>query len=90
MLAHKLGDDPLVLRDRATQSPEIREQYELPGLSDKTPYRTVEILGHHGERIVRELQDRILKLLDVPITDALIDRTSIMHYGNMAELAKYG
>jgi transposase len=40
--------------------------------------------------IIHALQDRVLKLLGRPKTDVLLDWTSIVYYGDMAKLAKYG
>ncbi len=39
---------------------------------------------------IRELQDNVLELLGRPRTDVLLDWTSIVYYGDMAKLAKYG
>jgi len=50
----------------------------------------VETLGRNRERIIRELQDNVLELLGRPRTDVLLDWTSIVYYGDMAKLAKYG
>jgi transposase len=55
----------------------------------KALYRAVETIGRNRERIVRELQDRVLKLLGLETTDVLMDWTSIVYYGDMASLAKY-
>ena len=68
----------------------MREHYELPKFNVKTLYRAVETLGRNRETIVRELQDRVLKLLDLPSTDVLMDWTSIVYYGDMTSLARYG
>jgi len=91
MLAYKLGDNFSVLRaGEWLNRPEVREHYELREFNVKTLYRAVETLGRNRERIVRELQDRVLKLLGCESTDVLMDWTSIVYYGDMASLAKYG
>ena len=78
MLAYKLGDNFSVLRaGEWLNQAEVREHYELPKFNVKTLYRAVETLGRNRETIVRELQDRVLKLLDLPSTDVLMDWTSI-------------
>ena len=66
------------------------DHYELRSFNVKTLYRAVETIGRNRERIVRELQDAVLKLLDLPRTDVLMDWTSIVYYGDLASLAKYG
>jgi len=91
MLAYKLGDNFSVLRaGEWLNRPEVREHYELREFNVKTLYRAVETLGRNRERIVRELQDRVLKLLGCESTDVLMDWTSIVYYGDMSSLAKYG
>jgi len=91
MLAYQLGDNFSVLQAGEWMNrPEVREHYELPEFHVKTLYRAVETLGRNRERIVRELQDRVLKLLGLETTDILMDWTSIVYYGDMTSLAKYG
>ncbi|WP_019176632.1 IS1634 family transposase [Methanomassiliicoccus luminyensis] len=91
MFAYKLGDNFSVLQAGEWMNrTEVGEHYELPPFNVKTLYRAVETLGRNRERIVRELQDRVLKLLDLETTDILMDWTSIVYYGDMASLAKYG
>ena len=91
MLAYKLGDNFSVLQaGEWLNRPEVLEHYSLPKFNVKTLYRAVETLGRNRERIVRELQDRVLKLLDLESTDVLMDWTSIVYYGDLASLAKYG
>lgn len=89
-LSYKLGDNFSVLRaGEWLNQTEVREHYELPPFNVKTLYRAVEVLGRNRERIVRELQDRVLKLLDLPSTDVIMDWISIVYYGDMASLARY-
>ena len=91
MLAYKLGDNFSVLQaGEWLNRPEVLEHYSLPKFHVKTLYRAIETIGRNRERIVRELQDAVLKLLDVPSTDVVMDWTSIVYYGDMASLAKYG
>ena len=91
LLAYKLGDNFSVLQaSKWINRPEIRDHYEIGAFNPKTLYRAVKLLGHNRERIVRELQDNVLELLGRPKTDVLLDWTSIVYYGDMAKLAKYG
>jgi transposase len=91
VLAYKLGDNFSVLRaGEWLNQAEVREHYELPEFNVKTLYRAVETLGRNRETIVRELQDRVLKLLKLPSTDIVMDWTSIVYYGDMTSLARYG
>lgn len=62
----------------------------IKAFNAKTLYRAMELLGRNRERIVRELQDCVLELLVRQHTDVLLDWTSIVYYGDMAKLAKYG
>ena len=69
---------------------EIRDHYEIGSFNPKTLYRAVELIGRNWEKIIHELQDAVLKLLGRPYTDVLLNWTSIVYYGDMAKLAKYG
>ena len=91
MLADQLGDNFSILRaSEWLNRPEVLEHYGIGPFNAKTLYRAVELIGRNREMIVRALQDRILKLLGGPKTDILLDWTSIVYYGDMAKLAKYG
>ena len=91
LLAYELGDNFSVLQaGQWLNRSEVREYYELPNFNVKTLYRAIETLGRNRESIVRELQDRVLKLLGCETTDVLMDWTSIVYYGDMNELAKFG
>jgi len=91
MLVDQLGDNFSVLQASEWMNrSEIREHYEIKAFNPKTLYRAVELLGHNREKIIHELQDNVLELLGRPKTDVLLDWTSIVYYGDMAKLAKYG
>jgi len=91
MLVDQLGDNFSVLQASEWMNrEEIREHYEIKAFNAKTLYRAVELLGHNREKIIREIQDNVLELLGRPKTDVLLDWTSIVYYGDMAKLAKYG
>ena len=91
MLADQLGDNFSILQaSEWLNRPEILEHYEIVSFNAKTLYRAVELIGRNRERIIHALQDRVLKLLGGPKTDILLDWTSIVYYGDMAKLAKYG
>jgi transposase len=91
MLVDQLGDNFSVLQASEWMNrKEILEHYGIRAFNSKTLYRAVETLGRNRERIIRELQDNVLELLGRPKTDVLLDWTSIVYYGDMAKLAKYG
>ena len=91
MLTYKLGENFSILQASEWMNrPEILRHYEVQSFNERTLYRAVELLGRDRERIIRKLQDRVLELLDLPSTDVVMDWTSIVYYGDMAELAKYG
>ena len=91
MLVDQLGDNFSVLQASAwLNRKEVRDHYGIRAFNSKTLYRAVEMLGRNRERIIRELQGSVLELLGRPKTDVLLDWTSIVYYGDMAKLAKYG
>jgi transposase len=91
MLAYKLGDNFSVMRaGEWLNSPAVLEHYRLRPFNPRALYRAVELLGRNRERIVMELQDRILRLCDLPSTDVVMDWTSLVYYGDEPRLARYG
>ena len=50
----------------------------------------VELVGKNRNKIIYALQDRVLQLLGCSKTDVLLDWTSLVYYGDMAKLAKFG
>lgn len=91
MLVDQLGDNFSIKQaSEWINRKEVLDHYEIQGFNAKTLYRAVETLGRNRERIIRELQDSVLELLGRPRTDVLLDWTSIVYYGDMAKLAKYG
>jgi transposase len=91
MLVDQLGDNFSVLQASGWMNrKEILDHYQIRGFNAKTLYRAVEMLGRNRVKIIHELQDNILELLGRPKTDVLLDWTSIVYYGDMAKLAKYG
>ena len=91
LLVDQLGDNFSVLQvSEWMNRKEILEHYGIRAFNSKTLYRAVELLGRNRERIIHELQDNVLELLGRPHTDILLDWTSIVYYGDMAKLAKYG
>lgn len=72
------------------ESSEDADYYGHRAFEEKTLYRAVELLGRNRERTIRELQDNVLELLGRSHTDVLLNWASIIHYGDMAKLAKYG
>ena len=90
-LVDQLGDNFSVLQASEWMNrTEILDHYRIRAFNPKTLYRAVESLGRNRERIIREPQDSVLELLGRPRTDVLLDWTSIVYYGDMAKLAKYG
>jgi transposase len=91
LLAYKLGDNHSILRaGEWLNSPAVLEQYQLKKFDQRTLYRAVELLGQHRDRIIVALQDAMLRLLDLPNTDILLDWTSVVVWGRQAALAKRG
>lgn len=91
MLAYKLGDNFSVLRaGEWMNSPAVLEHYGLKRFNSKALYRAIELMGQNRERIILELQDRVLQLCDLPSTDIVMDWTSLVYFGDEPKLAKFG
>lgn len=70
--------------------PEVLSEFSLQSFEERTLFRLLEILGANGEEIIYSLQDIIFKRYEFPHTDTNLDWTSLVLWGNHAELGKYG
>ena len=91
MLAYKLGENHSIQRaGKWINSPAVLDHYGLEGFDPRALNRTVELLGQNREKIIVAMQDAVLRLLDLPSTDILLDWTSVVVWGKQTSLAKYG
>jgi transposase len=91
LLAYKLGDNHSIQRaGKWINCPAVLDHYGLDGFNTRALNRTVELLGQHREKIIVALQDAMLRMLDLPNTDVLLDWTSVVVWGRDVSYAKFG
>ena len=64
-------------------------EFSLDSFSERTLYRVLEILGVNRDEIISDIQDALFSRYDFEHTNINIDWTSIVLYGNEAQLGKY-
>lgn len=70
--------------------PEILTEFELNGFKPKTLYRVLECLGRHECSVMTFIQKRLLELYDFKNTNANLDWSSLIIYGDKSNLAERG
>jgi transposase len=91
LVSYKLSENDSILRGAQWLNSEgVRGHYDLPELDSRTLYRAVDLLGQYRDRILVALQDSVLRLLDQPKTDVLMDWTNLIFWGRKAKKAKFG
>jgi transposase len=68
----------------------ILDLFHLTPFNEKTLYRTLELIGENMEEIIFRIQDSLIKRYDFEHTDINMDWTSLILYGDKANLGRYG
>ena len=69
---------------------EILNMFQLKEFEERTLFRVLEIIGKNREEIIADMQDKIFERYDFPHTDANLDWTSLVLYGEKSSLGKFG
>ncbi len=69
---------------------EVLREFGLQSFEQKTLYRAVETVGENHQEIILDLQDILFKQYDFEHTDVNMDWSSLILWGDKANLAKYG
>ena len=70
--------------------PHIREELSLQEFVPKTAYRNLATLGRHDKAIISLTQNRLQSIYEFKNTNSNIDWSSIVLYGNKANLGEQG
>ena len=70
--------------------PDILEIFELKPFEQRTLFRAVETIGANYHQIILDLQDVLLDLYDFQRTDTNLDWSSVILWGDKAQIGKYG
>ena len=68
----------------------VLSHFGLKGFNERALFRLLERIGENYEEIIYALQEVLFKKYDFPHTDTNLDWTSLVLWGQHADLAKYG
>ena len=69
---------------------EVLDEFDLTSFEQKTLYRAIETIGENYQEVILDLQDILFSLYDFDCTDINMDWSSLILWGDKANLAKYG
>ena len=69
---------------------EVLKEFGLKSFEQKTLYRAIEVIGENYQEVILDLQDVLFSLYDFSHTDVNMDWSSLILWGDKANLAKYG
>ena len=69
---------------------DVLKEFGLKSFEQKTLYRAIETIGENYQEVILDLQDVLFSLYDFTHTDINMDWSSLILWGNKANLAKYG
>jgi len=69
---------------------EVLYEFGLKPFEQKTLYRAIETIGENYQEVILDLQDVLFSQYDFRHTDINMDWSSLILWGNKANLAKYG
>jgi len=91
LVSYKLTDNFSISRGSEwINKREILNIFQLKEFEERTLFRVLEILGTNKEEILADMQDCLFDKYDFEHTDAVLDWTSLVLYGEKCKLGKYG
>jgi len=69
---------------------EVLAEFDLNPFEQKTLYRAIETIGENYQEVILDLQDTLFSQYDFKHTDVNMDWSSLILWGNKANLAKFG
>lgn len=91
LLTYRLTENQSMVRGFEWISrPDVLHEFSLERFEQRTLFRVLETLGENHEEILFDLQDTLFSMYDFPHTNAVFDWTSLVLWGNQAELGEYG
>ena len=69
---------------------EVLDEFDLNSFEQKTLYRAIETIGENYQEVILDLQDILFSQYDFNHTDVNMDWSSLILWGDKANLAKYG
>ncbi|MBW2647976.1 MAG: IS1634 family transposase [Deltaproteobacteria bacterium] len=91
LIAYKLSENLSLTRgSNWINRDEVLKEFGLKSFEQKTLYRAIEIIGANYQEIILDLQDVLFSKYDFEHTDVNMDWSSLILWGDKANLAKYG
>ena len=91
LISYKLSENLSLTRGSDwINRPEVLEEFNITSFEQKTLYRAIETIGKNYQEIILDLQDILFSRYDFEHTDINMDWSSLILWGNKANLAKYG
>lgn len=90
-LTYKLSENMSLTRGSDwINRPDILELFELKPFEQRTLFRAIETIGANYQQIILDLQDVLFDLYDFERTDVNLDWSSLILWGDKAQIGKYG
>lgn len=91
LISYKLSENLSLTRGSDwINRPEVLDEFNLKCFEQKTLYRAIEIIGENYQEVILDLQDILFSLYDFEHTDINMDWSSLIIWGDKANIAKYG
>jgi len=68
---------------------DVLDEFSLKPFEQRTLFRAIETIGDNHEEVILDLQDELFSQYDFSHTDVNMDWSSLILWGDKAELAKY-
>jgi transposase len=91
LLTYKLSENLSLTRGSDwINRDEVLNEFDLKSFEQKTLYRAIETIGENYQEIILDLQDILFSQYDFNHTDVNMDWSSLILWGDKANLARYG
>lgn len=70
--------------------PDVLNEFELESFEQRTLFRAIETIGANYQEVILDLQDILFSQYDFHHTDVNMDWSSLILWGDKAQLGKYG
>jgi len=91
LISYKLSENVSLTRGSDwINRKDVLEEFGLKSFEQKTLYRVIETVGANYSEVILDLQDVLFSLYDFSHTDINMDWSSLILWGDKANLAKYG
>jgi len=91
LVSYKLTENQSISRGSEwINRKEVLDEFDLDEFQERTLFRALETVGANKEHVLFDIQDILFSKYDFPHTNANMDWTSFVLYGDKCALGKYG